>query len=103
MKTIDELIAHYGIQHVFIESGKLAMESKCKEIDIDISCAKHYWCELSWSNAQFDCAFNSFGDSIKESFNECLNRFKQRVRNNELAYIRAAKFYNIYEEIINEN
>ncbi len=84
LKNLDIIIKQYGIKYVFVESGRLSIEQKCNELDInpnDYPTAM-FWCELSWGSGGddgYDFAYNSFGDTLGEAIENCLNDFKSAV------------------------
>jgi hypothetical protein len=77
LKNLDIIIKQYGIKYVFVESGRLSVEQKCNELNInpnDYPTAM-FWCELSWD----DFAYNSFGNTLGEAIQNCLNNFSDYI------------------------
>jgi hypothetical protein len=81
LSNLDTIIKEYGIKYVFVESGRFSIEQKCNELDIspnDYPTAM-FWCELSWGSGGddgYDFAYNSFGDTLGEAIENCLNDFQ---------------------------
>lgn len=107
---IDQTLDSFGVKYIFIESGPAAIKSKWEEFSIDASEAgrylERYWVELSWGSGdkdQFDFAFNSFGNSVGEAVHNCLNMFKDQIKNGASDcgyYVKAAKHHGIYKSIM---
>jgi hypothetical protein len=101
------MIKEYGIKYVFVESGRLSVELKCKNIGLNLNDypTANFWYELSWGaggDDKYDFAHYSFGDTLGEAIKNCLNYFQSAVRNQQPNHVSAAKDAGIYQKLMGD-
>lgn len=103
----DQVMDSFGVQLVFIESGKYHIRDKIEEIYGDenpYDGLPKFWCELSWGSgtqSEFDAAVNAFGNTLDEAIQNCLDYFLELVQKEAQPYAQIAKRFNI--KVINND
>ncbi|CAB4196651.1 hypothetical protein UFOVP1290_171 [uncultured Caudovirales phage] len=122
---LDTYLASYGVKSIFLESGRISVESKFEEIGCgcDIFCDKRLcptlvkntkkacggapkcWVELSWGSGscdsdKFDFAIHDFGKTPGQAIQNAINTFITFVKKGECGCDAIAKHLRIYKKIM---